>query len=44
MLAGLSSSRLFPAFHFGTGLTEMEIVLGNTLQALKTKLSSPEGA
>jgi hypothetical protein len=42
--AGFKSKGLFPAFPFGTDMTEVEIVLGKTLQALKAKLGSPGGA
>ena len=42
-LAGSKAQGLFPAFPFGTDLTEMEIVLGKALQALKSKLGRPGG-
>jgi acyl-CoA hydrolase len=35
---------LFPAFPFGTDMTDIELALGKTLQALKSKLGSPGGA
>ena len=43
-LAGHKAGGLFPAFPFGTDLTEIEITPGQTLQTLKTKLGSPGGA
>ncbi len=43
-LSGFKSQGLFPAFPFGTDLTDIEIALGKTLQALQSKLGSPGGA
>ena len=43
-ISGFRAQGLFPAFPFGTDLTEVEIALGKTLQALKSKLGSPGGA
>jgi acyl-CoA hydrolase len=42
-LAGFKARGLFPAFPFGTDLTEIEIKLGQTLRSLKAKLGSPGG-
>ena len=43
-LSGFKSKGLFPAFPFGTDMTDVELILGKTLQALKSKLGSPGGA
>jgi hypothetical protein len=43
-ISGFKAQGLFPAFPFGTDMTEVEIALGKTLQALKAKLGSPGGA
>jgi acyl-CoA hydrolase len=40
----LQANGLCPAFPFGTDLTDIEIVLGKTLQALKAKLGTPGSA
>jgi len=40
----LKADGLFPAFPFGTDLTEVEIKLGKTLQGLQSKLGSPGAA
>ena len=42
-LSGFKDQGLFPAFPFGTDLTEVEINLGQTLQTLKARLGSPGG-
>ena len=42
-LSGFKDHGLFPAFPFGTDLTEVEIELGQTLQALKARMASPGG-
>jgi hypothetical protein len=42
-LSGFKDQGFFPAFPFGTDLTEVEINLGQTLQTLKARLGSPGG-
>jgi acyl-CoA hydrolase len=42
-LSGFKDQGHFPAFPFGTDLTEVEINLGQTLQTLKARLGSPGG-
>jgi acyl-CoA hydrolase len=44
VLARLKREGLFPAFPFGTELTDHEIVLGRALRALQSKIGSAEGA
>jgi hypothetical protein len=43
-LSGFKDQGLFPAFPFGTDLTEIEIALGKALQTLQSKLGTPGGA
>ena len=43
-LSGFKDQGYFPAFPFGTDLTEIEIALGKALQALQSKLGTPGGA
>ena len=43
-LSGFKDQGYFPAFPFGTDLTEIEITLGKALQALQSKLATPGGA
>jgi hypothetical protein len=42
-LSELRAQGHFPAFPFGTDLTEIEIALGKALQALQSKLGTPGG-
>ena len=43
-LSELRAQGHFPAFPFGTDLTEIEIALGKALQALRSKLGTPGGS
>jgi acyl-CoA hydrolase len=43
-LSGFKDQGHFPAFPFGTDLTEIEIALGKALQTLQSKLGTPGGA
>ncbi len=43
-LSAIDAREIFPAFPFGTDMTDVELALGKTLQALKSKLGSPGGA
>ncbi|MDJ0875002.1 MAG: acetyl-CoA hydrolase/transferase C-terminal domain-containing protein [Desulfobacterales bacterium] len=43
-LAAINAREIFPAFPFGTDMTDTELALGKALQGLKSKLGSPGGA